>query len=80
MIKNQDGRLLRGLPLSWFSILEIEKIGWVLTDTVFLLGQWKCELLTLLFLSSPNQKISIQHTPHFLPIHRSPTSNKWILE
>jgi hypothetical protein len=56
MIKDQETRLLRGLPLSWFSILEIEKIGWYLTGTVFLLlGQWKCELMILLLLTSPNQ-------------------------
>jgi hypothetical protein len=55
-IKDQKTRLLSGLPLSWFSILEIEKIGWVLIGTGFLfLGQWKCELMILLLLSQPNQ-------------------------
>jgi hypothetical protein len=56
MMKDQKTRLLSGLLLNWFSILGIEKIGWFLTDTVFLLlGQWKCEKLIMPLLSSPNQ-------------------------
>jgi hypothetical protein len=55
MMKDQKTRLLGGLLLNWFSILGIEKIGWFLTDTVFLLGQEECELMILLRLSSPNQ-------------------------
>jgi len=47
---------LRDLSLRWFSIFEIEKIGWFLTGTGFLLlGQWKCELMILLLLTLPNQ-------------------------
>jgi hypothetical protein len=56
MAIDQEKWLLRGLSQSWFSILEIEKIGWFLTGTVFLLlGQCKCELMILLLLTSPNR-------------------------
>jgi hypothetical protein len=55
IIKDQEKRLFGGLSRSWFSILEIEKIGWFLTGTDFLfLGQWKCELMVLLLCSLPN--------------------------